>query len=55
MPFKSKKQQDYMFMKHPDIAARWAKETPDMKNLPERVQKKSILKKSIRNSIKNLI
>lgn len=39
MPFESKAQQRYMFAKHPDIAKRWAGETPSIKKLPEHVQK----------------
>jgi len=35
MPFQSKSQQAYLFMHHPEIAKRWAKETPDMKDLPK--------------------
>lgn len=40
MPFESKAQQRYMFAQHPRIAKRWAKETPDMKNLPEKAMDK---------------
>lgn len=40
MPFKSKAQQKYMFAKEPTVAKRWAKETPNMKSLPEHVAKK---------------
>jgi hypothetical protein len=36
MPFKSKSQQKYMFSQHPEIAKRWAAETPNMKSLPEK-------------------
>lgn len=55
MPFKSKAQQGFLYAKHPEIAARWAKETPNFKSLPEHVKKKKdILKKSIKNSIRNL-
>lgn len=36
MPFKSKAQQGYMFAKHPKIAKKWAKETPNMKSLPQK-------------------
>ena len=44
MPYKSKAQQRFMFAaeKRGDVedgtAERWAKETPDMKKLPERVK-----------------
>lgn len=37
MPFKSKAQQRFMFAKHPRIAKRWAKETPDIKSLPDKL------------------
>lgn len=36
MPFQSKAQQKFMFAKHPSIAERWAKETPNMKALPQK-------------------
>jgi len=39
MPFKSKKQARFMFAKHPRIAKRWAKETPNMKGLKEKAKK----------------
>lgn len=45
MPIKSKAQQRWMFANHPKIAKRWAKHTPDIKNLPEHVKKASFLKK----------
>jgi hypothetical protein len=37
MPFKSQAQQRFMFSQHPKIASKWAKHTPDMKNLPQHV------------------
>jgi len=39
MPFKSQQQRKFMYAEHPDIAARWQKETPKGK-LPKRVKKK---------------
>jgi hypothetical protein len=36
MPFKSKAQQKWMFSQKPEMAKRWAKETPDIKKLPEK-------------------
>ena len=39
MPFKSKAQMRYMFSQHPDIAKRWADETPNEKKLPNRLGK----------------
>lgn len=45
MPFKSKAQQGYMFMAHPKIANRWAKETPSMKDLPAKIKSKKGVKK----------
>jgi hypothetical protein len=35
-PFKSKAQEKYLFANEPGIAKRWAKETPDIKKLPEK-------------------
>lgn len=40
MPYKSNAQRAYMHAKHPKIAARWDKETPKGKKLPEHVKKK---------------
>lgn len=40
MPFKSDAQRRYMYAKLPKIAARWSKETPKGKDLPEYVNKK---------------
>lgn len=39
MPFKSKAQQRFMFAKHPRMAKEWADKTPDIKSLPEKVDK----------------
>lgn len=36
MPFKSKAQQRWMFAKKPKMAKRWAKETEDFDDLPEK-------------------
>ena len=40
MPFKSVAQKGYLWSEHPDIAARWSKETPNQKSLPKHVKKK---------------
>ena len=45
MPFKSKAQQREMFSNQPEIAKRWAKETPNIKGLPEKLKKKKRKKK----------
>jgi hypothetical protein len=47
MPFKSKAQQKWMFANKPAMAKRWAKETPNIKALPEELDdiKKAALKK----------
>ena len=37
MPFKSKAQQRFMFSQHPEMAKRWAEHTPNIKDLPEKV------------------
>jgi len=39
-PFESKAQQRWMFWKYPKMAKRWAKETPNIKKLPEYKHKK---------------
>jgi hypothetical protein len=39
MPIVSKAQQRWMFANKPEMAERWAKETPDIKALPEKVKK----------------
>jgi len=46
MPFKSDAQRGFMFSQHPEIAKRWAKETPKGKDLPDKVgARKKALKK----------
>lgn len=45
MPFKSKAQMREMFANQPKIAKRWAKETPNIKALPEKLKKKKAPKK----------
>ena len=37
MPFRSRKQMRWMFSQKPEMAERWASETPDIKHLPESV------------------
>lgn len=44
MPFVSKSQQKFMFAKHPKIAKRWAEHTPDIKSLPEKVEKSAFVR-----------
>lgn len=46
MPFKSKAQQRYMFATMPQKAQEWAKETPNMAKLPEKVKIKKKVKKT---------
>ena len=48
MPFKSKSQQRYMFANMPKTAERWAKHTPNIKKLPEKVAVMSALKKRVK-------
>jgi hypothetical protein len=45
MPFKSQAQKRFLFAKYPDMAKRWAKETPKGKILPEHVMSKKGKKK----------
>jgi len=40
MPFASRSQQRFMFATHPRMAKRWARETEDIKSLPEKVEEK---------------
>lgn len=46
MPFKSEKQRRYLWLKHPDIAKRWADEYPNQKKLPMYSDKKEPEKQS---------
>ena len=39
MPLESKAQARWMFATHPEMAKRWAAETPDIKALPEKKTK----------------
>lgn len=41
MPFKSSSQQKWAFATKQPFAKRWAKETPNMKKLPEKVKQSS--------------
>jgi hypothetical protein len=50
MPFKSESQRRFLWLKHPDIAKRWAKEFPGQKNLPNhkvRIDKKKTARDGI--------
>jgi hypothetical protein len=40
MPFKSSDQRKFLFANYPDVAARYAAETPKGKKLPKKVKKK---------------
>jgi len=46
MPFKSKAQQRFMFSQMPEKAKQWAKKTPSMAKLPEKVKIKKKQNKS---------
>lgn len=39
-PFRSKSQQRWMFVHMPKKAKQWAKETPNIRRLPEKVRRK---------------
>ena len=39
MPFKSKAQMKEMFANQPEVAKKWAKETPNPKSLPNKLSK----------------
>jgi len=45
-PFSSKAQQKFMFKRHPKIAKRWAKETPDIKGLPSKLSLNERIKRA---------
>jgi hypothetical protein len=45
MPFKSRNQRAWMWTNHPEMAARWEKETAKGKKLPKRVSPSSPPKK----------
>ena len=40
MPFRSQAQRKFLYAKHPEIAARYAAETPKGKKLPKKAAKK---------------
>jgi hypothetical protein len=40
MPFRSKRQQRFMFARMPKTAKKWAAETKSFKRLPEKAKKK---------------
>ena len=48
MPFVSQAQRSYMHANHPEIAARWEKETPKGK-LPEHLAKKYLKERPKKN------
>ena len=53
MPFKSQAQRGYLFVHHPEIAKRWAHETPTMKKLPQHVAthtKRAVMLKAMKGS-----
>jgi len=41
MPFKSQAQRKWMFANKPEMAERWAAETPKGKKLPKKLKKKT--------------
>lgn len=57
MPFRSSAQRRFLFLKHPDIAKRWAQETPKGAKLPEHVQKKAAMdpKKLFENAFRGAL
>ena len=40
MPFKSASQRRYMYSQHPEVAARWRRESGPQRGLPERARRK---------------
>lgn len=51
MPFKSKAQQRFMFVRHPKIAKRWVKKYGVPKNLPEHKKDKGFYAHSLNQSL----
>lgn len=47
MPFKSLAQERFMFAKHPELANKWQKETPNQSNLPQHAPKNPYMKNSL--------
>ncbi|MET0742968.1 MAG: hypothetical protein ABWY78_06315 [Microvirga sp.] len=45
MPFKSQAQRSFLYATHPEMAKRWATETPKGKKLPRHVSKPKKSKK----------
>lgn len=45
MPFESEAQRRFMYSQHPRIAARWQRETPKGKRLPERKSSRAAKRK----------
>lgn len=45
MPFKSDAQRRYLYANEPQVAAEFAKKTPENANLPEKVKKKKVVKR----------
>lgn len=50
MPFKSKAQRRYLYMKHPEVAKEFEKETPKDAKLPEKKKKKQSTWKAMKTS-----
>ena len=51
MPFKSEAQRRYLWMKHPKIARRWAKEYPNQSKLPKHVKHTGRKSKKLKNDM----
>jgi hypothetical protein len=50
-PFVSKAQRRYLYAKHPAIAKRWEKHTPEGTRLPEHVKKSALILKWVENAL----
>jgi len=46
MPFKSKAQQKFLYANKPSVAKKFAKKTPSIKSLPEKLIKRKPMKKT---------
>lgn len=52
MPFKSEKQMKWMYANKPAMAKRWAKETPNIKRLPNKASTKKVTEALKRKFVK---
>ena len=52
MPFKSQAQARWMFANKPQMAQKWARHTPNIRRLPQRLVENAALKKAFKRAPK---